>query len=225
MSENRLKKIIILSLAGIVLVIGAYNLWAYQGTLLSPFLKDTMTGEPHIPIAKIVAEKGLTPGQGAEIRIEVVKSEHLLVLYSGDDVLKNYQVSLGKNPLADKEKAGDGKTPIGEFKITEMVRYSPPKRFYGSRLMMLNYPNRKYALKGLHQGLITSKDFLAIENAENKGVTPPQDTEMGGGIAIHGGWGPFMGSSWTGGSIGLYSKDAEEIFEYVNEGTKVIIKR
>jgi len=224
LSENRLKKIIISTLAGIVLVISAYNLWAYQGTLLSPFLKDTVTGEPHKPVTTIVAEKGLTAAQDAGIRVEIIKSEHLLVLYAGNDVLKKYPVSLGKQPLADKEKAGDGKTPLGDFKITEKVSYSPPRRFYGSRLMMLNYPNRKYALKGLHQGLITSKDYLAIENAENKGVTPPQDTEMGGGIAIHGGWGPFMGSSWTGGSIGLYSKDAEEIFEYVNEGTEVIIK-
>ncbi len=224
MSEKRLKQIITLSLVGIILVISAYNLWAYQGTLLYPFLRDRVTGEPPETIAEIMAEKGLASEKDTDIWIEIIKSEHSLVLHAGKDVLKKYPVSLGEKPLADKEKAGDGRTPAGEFKITEKVIYSPPRRFYGSRMMMLNYPNRKYALQGLHQGLITSKDFLAIESAENKGITPPQDTGLGGGICIHGGWGPFMGRSWTGGSVALYSQDAEEIFEYVKEGTKVIIQ-
>ena len=223
MSEKRLKKIIKLALAGIFIVITAYNLWAYQGTLLYSFLKNSVTDDPHRPLAEIIKEEGVPTGEGNQIRIEIIKSKHILILCAGDRVLKRYRIALSEHPLADKEKSGDRKTPLGEFRITAKTEFSPPKRFYGSRLMTLNYPNREDALRGLHEGLITGKDFLAIQNALNKGVTPPQGTEMGGGIAIHGGWGPLMGKSWTGGSIAMYSKDAEELFEYIPKGAKVEI--
>jgi len=224
LSSITLKRIIAFSLAVILLAVCAYNLWAYQGTILAPVLKDSNTGEPQEPLAEILQNRGIEQPV-PDLLLEITKSQYLLKIYSGKSLLKSYKIALGKEILSDKEKAGDRRTPEGDFMITEKRKYSPPKRFFGSRLLLLNYPNREDALRGLHDGLITGKDFLAIEKAVNNNSTPPQDTPLGGGISIHGGGGPFMGRSWTTGSIGMYTKDIEEIFDIVPLYTRVVIKK
>lgn len=221
MSELRLRKLIISSLAGIIMIVALYNLWAYQGTILAPFIKNSPTDNPHLPIEKVLQDNGISGSP--EVWLEIVKSKHTLTVYSGQKAIKTYQVALGKDNN-DKQKAGDKRTPTGEYQITEKKSLSPPRRFLGNSVLLLNYPNSRDALKGLKLGIITGKDFLAIEQAEKNGTTPPQDTPLGGGISIHGGGGPFMGNSWTGGSIALYTKDAEELLRFVDTGTRVVIR-
>jgi len=221
LSELRLRKLIVSSLAGIILLIALYNLWAYQGTLLASLIKDSPTDNPHRPIESVFKENGIS--DRTEVWLEIVKSKNTLTVYSAQRAIKTYQVALGKDYL-EKQKAGDKRTPAGEYMITGKKVFSPPKRFLGSYVLQLNYPNTQDALRGLKQGLITGSDFLAIEQANENKSTPPQDTSLGGGIYIHGGGGPFMGSSWTGGSIALYSKDAGELFGIVDAGTRVIIR-
>lgn len=212
------------SFLGIILVITAYNMWAYQGTLLSPLLKDAQTDTPHKPLAELLKSEaaGLTV---PNVWLEVVKSKHILTLYSGKTPLKSYKIALGKDFLHDKQVAGDKRTPEGSFMITEAMRYSPPVRFWGSRRFLLNYPNKESAMIGFRERIITSSEFLAISKAVDDNVTPPQATPLGGGISIHGGNGPFLGDSWTDGSIALYNKDMEEVSQYVPVGTKVVIKK
>ncbi len=223
MYKIRLKTIVLFSGIGILLVITAYNLWAYQGTVLRPFLKDSATDAPHKPMDQVLREKSLgTPIP--QLWVEIIKSRHSLTIYSGRTPLKSYHVALGKDS-ADKQKAGDRRVPAGEYTVTEKQELSPPRRFFGSRAIQLNYPNYDDAVRGLKQGIITSRDFLAIEKASRNNATPPQDTALGGGITIHGGDGPFMGDNWTNGSIGMYSKDAEEIFDYIPPYTKVVIRK
>lgn len=220
---KRVKNIIALSLTGIIILITAYNLCAYQGTLLEPLLRDKKTAVPNASIGEVLQEKGI-PVPIPELWLMADKSEGSLALYSGQEVIKSYKMALGKNPIPDKQKAGDRLTPSGEFTVLEKKTFSPPRRFLGSRLMLLSYPDREDALRGLHEGLITSSDYLAIERAFEQGEPPPQDTPLGGNIGIHGGRGPFLGTSWTNGSIGLFSKDVEEIFEITPVGTRVVIR-
>lgn len=223
MTKNRLKNTIFFSFAGIFLVITAYNLWAYQGTLLSPFLTGAETDSPHKPLAEVIKSEVVGPPI-PDLRLEVAKSRHTLTLYSGKKPLKSYKISLSKF-LQDKRMAGDKRTPEGSFIITEATSYSPPRRLLGSKLLLLNYPNKESAIIGFRERTITSSDFLAIERAAAENTTSPQKTPLGGGISIHGGDGPFMGDSWTDGSIALYSKDMEELFQYVPVGTRVVIKK
>ncbi|MHB9093919.1 MAG: L,D-transpeptidase family protein [Eubacteriales bacterium] len=224
MTEDRLKKTIFFSFTGIILVIVAYNLWAYQGTLLAPLIKDFHTDSPHEPITLVLEKKGIvTPVSG--LWLEVVKSKHALTVYKGKTPIKTYSIALGKDYLSDKEKAGDNKMPEGKFLITEKTVFSPPRRFLGSRLFLLNYPNSEDLIRGLRQGLLTASEFLAIEKAGKEGVTPPQNTPLGGDISIHGGNSPLMGNSWTNGSAALYSKDMEEIFDLVPVGSEVVIRK
>lgn len=224
MSPKTLNKLIFFSLAGIILVISAYNLWAYQGTIFAPFLKNSRTDDPHQPLADVLKSKGIAT-TAPDLWLEIKKSEHRLRVYAGKTLIKSYKIALGKDYLADKQKAGDRKTPVGEFIVTEKKKLSPPKRWLGSRLLLLNYPNREDALRGLHEGLITGRDFLAIEKALKNKTTPPQDTPLGGGISIHGGGGPLLGSAWTKGSIGMYSKDMEELFDLIPLHARVVIRK
>lgn|GEM_PF-2476358 len=221
---SRLRKLIIFSAAGLLLLITSYNLWAYQGTLLGPFIRNSATDDPHKELAVVLEDLGILKPV-PDLWLEVLKTTHTLNMYSGETLIKSYKIALSRDYRLDKEKAGDGRTPEGDFLISEKEELRPARRFYGSRFLRLDYPSEEDALRGLREGLITGKDFLAVSKAHENGETPPQDTPLGGNIAIHGGGGPLMGISWTNGSIGMYSKDIEELYEYVPVGTRIVIKK
>jgi L,D-peptidoglycan transpeptidase YkuD (ErfK/YbiS/YcfS/YnhG family) len=50
--------------------------------------------------------------------------------------------------------------------------------------------------------------------------TPPQNTNLGGDICIHGGG---TNSNWTFGCIALEDKDIEDLFKFIQLGTKITI--
>jgi hypothetical protein len=69
-------------------------------------------------------------------RIVIVKSERTLTLMSGGKVLKTYKVALGGDPVGPKVKAGDKKTPEGEYVIDSKNAKS---RFHLA--LHISYPN------------------------------------------------------------------------------------
>ena len=149
-------------------------------------------------------------------RIIVFKSERRLELYSNDRMVRSYRVGLGTNPVGDKVRQGDRRTPEGEFYVcVKNVKSS----FYLS--LGLSYPNREDAERGLRDGLISRNTRDQIINAIRNGRKPPQNTALGGDIYIHG-----HGSSddWTWGCVALDNSDVKELFEAVPIGTSVVIK-
>jgi lipoprotein-anchoring transpeptidase ErfK/SrfK len=46
---------------------------------------------------------------------------------------------------------------------------------------------------------------------------------LGSTIGIHGGAREGLPKDWTAGCIGMYDEDVEEIFEYIDKGTSVVI--
>lgn len=159
--------------------------------------------------------------------IVVDKSEFKLYLYSDDELVKTYPVSLGSNPVDDKVKLRDRCTPEGEFYICQKIG-DPDKIFLGSRWMRLSYPNKEDAARGLANGLIDQATARAINEAIDGQKTPPQNTPLGGGIGIHGGsydrnW--TMVTTWTAGCIALYNPDIKEFYDYVPVGTRVLVRR
>jgi lipoprotein-anchoring transpeptidase ErfK/SrfK len=212
-----------MKLSGMLLLVmaGLFYLWGHQGSLLAFFLRDSMTDEPHRPLSEIVIDSKIS-----KPRLVVSKSQKKLDVFDGDRLLKTYTVALGTNPSLDtKIKDKDNLTPEGTYYVVEKTSFGTPRRFLGSRWLGLNYPNFEDAKRGFKERLITSKDFLAVEKAALERVPPPKDTPLGGSIGIHGGGSPLLGSSWTNGSIGMYNKDVEELFEYIPLGTEVVIKK
>jgi hypothetical protein len=66
------------------------------------------------------------------------------------NLVRTYRVGLGLSPVEDKIRAGDRRTPEGEFYICMKNSHS---QFYLS--LGLSYPNQKHAERGLRDGLIT----------------------------------------------------------------------
>lgn len=135
--------------------------------------------------------------------IIVLKSEHKLMVYAKDELLKTYTISLGKDPIGDKMFEGDNRTPEGDYFITDKNASSAFHKNLG-----ISYPNNE-----------------DIEQAArlNKNV--------GGGIKIHGlkngqGYiGKFHGFlDWTAGCIALTDEEVDELYEYVPIGTPITIK-
>jgi murein L,D-transpeptidase YafK len=149
-------------------------------------------------------------------RIVVAKGKRRLQLYSDDKVVKTYRVALGFNPVEDKIRAGDRRTPEGDFYICMKNTHS---QFYLS--LELSYPNKKHADRGLREGLITRAEYDQIVSALDQKRVPLQNTRLGGEMFIHG-----NGSQrdWTWGCVALDDKDIRELFDAVAVGTPVTIE-
>jgi murein L,D-transpeptidase YafK len=134
--------------------------------------------------------------------IKIIKSERKLLTYTKGKLLKTYKIALGKNPVGQKLKEGDGKTPEGIYEISA----KNSKSSYHLSLK-ISYPNERQ-----------------IEEAKKQSVNP------GGEIMIHGirnGLG-FVGKyqsiiDWTQGCIAVSNKEIEEIYNSISLGTKVEI--
>src|SRR5262245_53233262 len=149
-------------------------------------------------------------------RIVVYKRERKLEFYSDQKLLRTYRVGLGFNPVPDKQRAGDGATPEGDFYIFVKNNKSA---YYLS--LGVSYPNAEDAARGLRDGLITKAQHDAIVEAIRNKTAPPQYTKLGGLIYIHG---HGAKSDWTWGCVALENDDIKELYDAVSVGTPVTIK-
>ena len=62
--------------------------------------------------------------------IKINKGSYTLALYKGDELVKEYSVAVGKNP-GDKQRKGDHRTPVGDFKIVSIEDASNWKHDFG----------------------------------------------------------------------------------------------
>lgn len=135
-------------------------------------------------------------------KLVVTKSRRIMEAYSNGKVIKIYTISLGRNPLGDKEFEGDKRTPEGSYTINDK---NPKSGYYKN--LGVSYPNKD-----------------DINEANKNGLKP------GGEIKIHGirnGLG-FIGKfhrffDWTAGCIALTDKEVDELYDHVIIGTPIII--
>ena len=138
-----------------------------------------------------------------------------MLLYSGNDLVRTYRVGLGLNPVGDKVREGDRRTPEGAFYI---FTKNSKSAFYLS--LGLSYPNAAHAKRGLRDGLITKVQYDEIIRAL-KAKRPLQNTALGGDIYIHGNG---ARSDWTWGCVALENEDIRELFDVVKVGMTVTIE-
>lgn len=135
---------------------------------------------------------------GPEVtRIVVLKEKRKMYLLHGNHALKSYDIALGFAPVGDKKVEGDGKTPVGHYRID---RRNPNSRFHLS--LGISYPNRR-----------------DVAEARALGQDP------GGDIFIHG-EGTFLSRlkpDWTWGCIAVTNEEMEEIYSMVATGTIISI--
>lgn len=160
----------------------------------------------------------------SNVWIRVSKSRRTMWVYAGSEVLRMYPVDLGHNAVDDKEQRGSElardhwRTPEGTFFIGAKNTRS---NFY--RALMLNYPTVVHARRGLERGLISERQFHAIEQAEARFQLPPMHTPLGGMIAIHG-HGTGLQQDWTQGCVALTDRQMDDLWPLVHVGTPVIIE-
>lgn len=135
-------------------------------------------------------------------RVVVDKSDRLLMLYRGGDLLGSYRIALGGEPVGAKRLEGDERTPEGAYVLD---RKQDSDRYYKS--IHISYPNR-------HDQYV----------AEQNGGVP------GGDVMIHGQptrWAALAWLTqrfdWTDGCIALSNKDMDQVWASVREGTPIEI--
>ena len=143
-------------------------------------------------------------------------------------LLKTYQnIALGRRAIGDKVREGDRRTPEGEFYVARKV---PNSKYH--KALLISYPNKEDAKRGLKEGLINKIEYDKIVNSINRCQTPPQNTKLGSYLEIHG---HGKGTDWTWGCVGLDNWEMDELYNFSSTGcrkynnvrlpkTKIIIK-
>jgi hypothetical protein len=86
-----------------------------------------------------------------DLSLVIWKSRYAATLYKGQTPVKTYRAVFGRGYAdGDKERAGDRRTPEGEFYICSRNHSS---RFY--KFLGLSYPGLRHAGQGLRKGMIT----------------------------------------------------------------------
>ncbi len=137
-------------------------------------------------------------------KILVEKSKRKMYVYSNNQLIKTYRISLGKVPNGAKEFEGDKKTPEGLYSIND----KNPNSDYHKNLG-ISYPNKQN-----------------VEFARKHNMNP------GGQVKIHGlnrkvSWiGRFhLLIDWTAGCIAVTNSEIDELFDAVSIGTPIEIRK
>jgi len=150
-----------------------------------------------------------------KMSMEVKKGEKTVA------VLEN--IAIGRNGAGEKNHRGDDVTPLGNYRIGWINEKSSFRKFFG-----LTYPNVENADNALKQGKIGLDTYESIARAHSAGQIPPQNTDLGGQIGIHG-----LGSAnlsihksmnWTHGCIALTNDQIDRLSQWVEKGTLVTVK-
>lgn len=143
------------------------------------------------------------PPSGEADRVLIEKSKHTLTLLRDGQPIGIYRISIGRNPVGAKVRAGDHKTPEGAYVIDSR---NPASGFH--RALHISYPNT------------TDR-----ERAAGVGVSP------GGDIMIHGiknrlGWlGRFQRwLDWTDGCVAVTDAEMDQLWKLIPDGIPVEIR-
>ena len=87
-------------------------------------------------------------------RLEISKSDKQLTVKKGDETIKSFYIALGKGGKGTKQRLGDKKTPVGDYKITD---FKADSKFH--YFMQIDYPNMLDAWYGYKNKIISGKEF------------------------------------------------------------------
>ena len=142
--------------------------------------------------------------------VVVDKDSYELYVFDQKGWLATYPCVFGSKDLGDKMVEGDRKTPEGIYHIVSKSKSKKWNSFF-----MLDYP--------------TPADIEKFNQRKSQGLIPAT-AKIGSAIGIHGTW-PHEDytidqyQSWTDGCIALKNKDVEELYQMLDVGTEVIIRK
>jgi murein L,D-transpeptidase YafK len=121
----------------------------------------------------------------------VHKSQRRLVLLHGDTIVRSYKVALGLNPVGQKERAGDYRTPEGHYAL---VRRNPRSDYFLS--IQVSYPNET-DMKRARKNHWQAGGSIMIHGLPNQLKHEPGYYEI---------------TDWTDGCIALSNADMVEVW-------------
>jgi L,D-peptidoglycan transpeptidase YkuD (ErfK/YbiS/YcfS/YnhG family) len=133
----------------------------------------------------------------------VDKYRRRLTVYRRGRPIARFPAELGVGGLRQKLHAGDGATPEGRYRVTD-VKLGARTRYY--KALLVDYPN--------------SEDLARWQKARTDGSISRR-VGVGGLIEIHGHGG--QGTDWTDGCVALLDRDMDRLLEYAGLGTPVTI--
>ncbi len=137
------------------------------------------------------------PVNNGKYNIRISKSTYTLSLYKGRELVKEYPVAVGRNP-GDKQRTGDNRTPVGNFKIISIENASKWSH---------DFRDGKGKIAGAY-----GPWFLRL------------DAKGWKGIGIHGTHDPdSRGTNATEGCIRLSNEDIAELRQYAYRNMPVVI--
>jgi murein L,D-transpeptidase YafK len=131
------------------------------------------------------------------------KSERKLSMYDRGTLVKSYVVALGRNPVGDKERRGDGRTPEGLYRIEGR---NPGSKYHLS--LRVSYPSVEDRTRAARRGVSPGGDIML------HGL-PKEFATVG---ALH------REQDWTEGCVALTNEEIEEIWRAVPDGAWIHIK-
>ncbi len=128
--------------------------------------------------------------------IIISKSDYTLYLIKNGKVDSQYNIELGFNPIEDKQREGDCRTPEGMY----IVRKKLPLGYTGfHKAFLINYPNKEDKKQGKTGGLIE----IHGNGSGNKGND--------------------KGYNWTLGCVATSNENMDKIFPYIEERNRITI--
>jgi murein L,D-transpeptidase YafK len=159
---------------------------------------------------RFINKRMFSTGPTGTVYVIVDKSDYSLHVYDDIGWYATYPVVFGNKSLGDKMMEGDRNTPEGTFKI---VSKYPHHRWH--KFMKLDYPNQE--------------SWEKFNRRKALGLIP-RNARIGGEIGIHGTW-PNDNivvddyTNWTAGCVSLKNRDLDEVYSFLQPGTRVIIRK
>jgi len=150
-----------------------------------------------------VDSRAMLSGRVVADSIVVEKGQHRLSLYRQGTLLRTYLVALGQQPVGDKVRIGDKRTPEGLFHIEARNAQS---RYH--RALRISYPDAAHRARARSLGVSAGGDIMI------HGL-PSRQAWVG---ARH------RDFDWTEGCIAVTNQEIDEIFTAVPVGTPILIK-
>lgn len=177
-----------------------------------------------VSLSEAMEQNGL--GGLKNVSLVVDRKTYTLSIYEDEILVKSYRASFGRMINRPKIKAGDGATPVGEYRICSIDTAVTYYKFF-----KINYPSLNDAVEALKKGWISQREFNDIKFQYYYENCTQFHRILGGNIGIHGIGRfnyilknlPFV-FNWTDGSIALCDEDIDELYSIIKVGTKVVIK-
>ena len=178
------------------------SFWRLLTPLVPLLALSGATFADSVDATKVSVMQGPTATMPTADRVVVYKGQRRMLLMSGESILRTYKISLGLNPIGHKERAGDFRTPEGNYRLT---RRNPRSDFFLS--IQVSYPNDADSKKARRNGW-DSGGSIMIHGLPNQLKHTPAY---------------YANSDWTDGCIAVTNSDMLETWLLIADNAPIEI--